>query len=56
MTASIPLEKRGFKGDEGEVHVQAYLVDVKNKKIFAKGDFVKVYEEKICQSVQNSLQ
>lgn len=56
VTVSIPLEQSGFKGDEKNVYVQAYLVDVKNKKILAQGDFVKVDEEKIRQSVQNSLQ
>ena len=55
VTVSIPLEKSGFKGDEKDIYVQAYLVDVKNKKNLAQGEFVKVDEEKIRQSLQNSL-
>lgn len=55
VTVSILLEQSGFTGSEENVYVQAYLIDVGNRKLLAKGNFVKVDTEKLRNSVENSL-
>ncbi len=53
VTVSILLEQSGFTGSEENVYVQAYIVDVGNRKLLAKGDFVKVDGEKLRNTLQN---
>ena len=55
VTVSILLENNGFKGREKEIYVQAYLVDIGNRELLAKGNFVKVDTEKLRRTAQNIL-